>query len=62
MSTQNNIKFYTEKEISERFRISQVTLHKMRKANKIDFVKIGGSIRYPQHVYDGIMKKKNTIT
>jgi len=58
MTTQDNIKFYTDKEISQRFRISSVTLHKMRKSNKIDFVKIGGSIRYPQHVYDGIMKKK----
>jgi len=58
MTTQDSIKFYTDKEISQRFRISSVTLHKMRKSNKIDFVKIGGSIRYPQHVYDGIMKKK----
>lgn len=56
MKKQEPIKFYTEKEISERFRITTVTLHKMRKSNKIDFIQIGGSIRYPQHVYDGIMK------
>jgi len=56
MTLKENSKMYTEKEISKRFRVSTVTLNKMRKTNKIDFIKIGGSIRYPQHVYDGIMK------
>jgi len=56
MTLKENSKMYTEKEISKRFRVTTVTLHKMRKTNKIDFIKIGGSIRYPQHVYDGIMK------
>jgi hypothetical protein len=56
MNLKDNSKMYTEKEISKRFGVSKVTLHKMRKANKIDFIQIGGSIRYPQHVYDGIIK------
>ena len=56
MNTKDNGQLFTEKEISKRLRVSTVTLHKMRKSNKIDFIQIGGSIRYPQHVYDGIMK------
>ncbi len=51
-----NNRLYTEKEISKRLRVSTVTLHKMRKAGKIDFFQVGGSIRYPQHVYDGVMQ------
>lgn len=56
MNTKESNRLFTEKEISKRLRVSTVTLHKMRKANKIDFIQIGGSIRYPQHVYDGIIQ------
>jgi hypothetical protein len=54
--------FYTEKEISKRFNVSIVTLCNLRKQGKIDFLKIGGSVRYPRHVYDGIMKSEKLNT
>jgi len=50
-------KFYTEKEIAKRFRVTVVTLCKLRKKGEIDFIRVGNSIRYPAHVFDGIMKK-----
>ena len=52
-------KFYTEREIARRLRISLPTLGKLRKKNEIDFIKIGDSIRYPDHVFNGIMKMPN---
>ncbi len=55
-NTKDNSQMFTEKQISKRFGVSTVTLHKMRKAGKIDFIQIGGSIRYPQHVYDGVIQ------
>jgi excisionase family DNA binding protein len=48
--------FYTTKEISKRLKVSDVTLCNLRKAGKIDFIRVGNSVRYPQHVYDGIMQ------
>lgn len=53
---ENKNQLYTEKEISKRLRVSIVTLYKMRKTGKIDFIQVGGTIRYPQYVYDGIMQ------
>jgi hypothetical protein len=52
----SNNQYYSEKEIAKRFKVTVVTLCNMRKAGKIDFIKIGNSVRYPQHVYDGIIK------
>lgn len=52
-------KFYKESEIAKRFRISLPTLGKLRKKNEIDFIKVGDSIRYPDHVFNGIMKMPN---
>jgi excisionase family DNA binding protein len=52
-------KFYKESEIAKRLRISLPTLGKLRKKNEIDFIKIGDSIRYPDHVFNGIMKMPN---
>lgn len=52
-----NYKFYTEKEIARKLRISLVTLGKLRKQAQIDFIKIGNSIRYPEHVYNGLMQR-----
>ena len=52
-----NNKFYTEKEIARKLRISLVTLGKLRKQAQIDFIKIGNSIRYPEHVYNGLMQR-----
>ena len=56
MNIKENDRLYTEREISKRLRVSTVTLYKMRKASQIDYTQIGGSIRYPQYVYDGIIK------
>ena len=36
----------TEKELSERLNITQVTLHKYRKQGKIPFSQVGRTIRY----------------
>lgn len=55
MSLKDNSKFYTEKEISKRLRITIQSLCKLRKNNEIDFIKVGASVRYPEHVYNGIM-------
>jgi excisionase family DNA binding protein len=52
-------KFYKESEIAKRLRISLPTLGKLRKKNEIDFIKIGNSIRYPDHVFNGVMKRPN---
>jgi excisionase family DNA binding protein len=52
-------KFYTEREIAKRLRISLPTLGKLRKKNEIDFIKVGDSIRYPDHVFNGVMKMPN---
>jgi hypothetical protein len=52
----SNNQYYSEKEISKRFKVSVVTLCNMRKAGKIDFIRVGNSVRYPQHVYNGIMQ------
>jgi hypothetical protein len=52
-------KFYTEKEISKRLRITIQSLCKLRKNNDIDFIKVGASVRYPEHVYNGIMLNPN---
>jgi excisionase family DNA binding protein len=52
-------KFYKESEIAKRLRISLPTLGKLRKKNEIDFIKVGDSIRYPDHVFNGIMKMPN---
>lgn len=49
-------KFYTEREIAKRLRISLPTLGKLRKENQIDYFKIGASVRYPEHVFNGVMK------
>jgi hypothetical protein len=51
--------YYSEKEIAKRFKVSTVTLCNLRKAGKIDFIRIGNTIRYPQYVYDGIIKKQD---
>jgi len=50
-------KFFTEKEVAKKLRISLVTLGKLRKQTQIDFIKIGNSIRYPEHVYNGLMQR-----
>ena len=55
MSLKENSKFYTEKEISKRLRITIQSLCKLRKNNEIDFIKVGESVRYPEHVYNGVM-------
>lgn len=52
-------KFYTEKEIARRLRISLPTIGKLRKDNLIDYIRIGNSIRYPEHVFNGIMQMPN---
>ncbi len=52
-------KFYTEREIAKRLRISLPTLGKLRKENQIDYFRIGTSVRYPEHVYNGIMLMPN---
>lgn len=52
-------KFYTEKEISKRLRITIQSLCKLRKNSDIDFIKVGASVRYPEHVYNGIMLNPN---
>ncbi len=52
-------KFYTEKEIAKRLRISLPTLGKLRKDKDIDFIKVGNSIRYPEHVFNGILLMPN---
>ncbi len=52
-------KFYTEKEISKRLRITIQSLCKLRKNNDIDFIKVGASVRYPEHVFNGIMLNPN---
>lgn len=52
-------KFYTEKEIARRLRLSLPTIGKLRKDNLIDYIRIGNSIRYPEHVYNGIMLMPN---
>jgi hypothetical protein len=52
-------KFYTEKEISKRLRITIQSLCKLRKNNEIDFIKVGASVRYPEHVYNGVMLNPN---
>ena len=38
--------FITEKELSERIKISKVTLHKYRKEGMIPYINIGRTIRY----------------
>jgi excisionase family DNA binding protein len=52
-------KFYTEREIAKRLRISLPTLGKLRKNNQIDYFRIGNSVRYPAHVFNGIMLMPN---
>lgn len=52
-------KFYTEKEISKRLRITIQSLCKLRKNKDIDFIKVGSSVRYPEHVYNGILLNPN---
>jgi hypothetical protein len=52
-------KFYTEKEIAKRFGITIQSLCKLRKNNEIDFIKVGASVRYPEHVYNGVMLNPN---
>ncbi len=54
-----NSKFYTEKEIAKRLRISLPTLGKLRKDKDIDFIMVGNSIRYPEHVFNGILLMPN---
>ena len=46
--TQPNLEYniITEKELSERLKISKVTLHKYRKEGKIPFSQVGRTIRY----------------
>ena len=46
--TQPNLEYniITEKELSERLKISKVTLHKYRKQGKIPFSQVGRTIRY----------------
>ena len=46
--TQPNLEYniITEKELSERLKITKVTLHKYRKEGKIPFSQIGRTIRY----------------
>jgi excisionase family DNA binding protein len=54
-----NTKFYTEKEIAKKLRISLPTLGKLRKDKGIDFIKVGNSVRYPEHVFNGILLMPN---
>jgi len=46
--TQPNLEYniITEKELSERLKITKVTLHKYRKEGKIPFSQVGRTIRY----------------
>lgn len=52
------IKFFTEAEVARRYRITRPTIRKMRDEGKIDFIRVGKSIRYPEHVIEGILKKE----
>lgn len=48
--------FYFEKEIAKQLRITLPTLKSMRDKGQIDFFRIGKSIRYPAHVFQGKLK------
>ena len=59
--TQPNLEYniITEKELSERLKISKVTLHKYRKQGKIPFSQVGRTIRYDyKEVMETIKFKK----
>jgi excisionase family DNA binding protein len=51
--------FITEKELSERIKISKVTLHKYRKEGRIPFSKVGRTIRYDYLKVIDALKYKN---
>jgi excisionase family DNA binding protein len=56
MKTEKQEQFYTEKEIAKRLRVTLPTLRSMRIQGKIDFIRFGRIIRYPDHVYQGKLK------
>ena len=59
--TQPNLEYniITEKELSERLKITKVTLHKYRKEGKIPFSQVGRTIRYDyKEVMETIKLKK----
>jgi excisionase family DNA binding protein len=59
--TQPNLEYniITEKELSERLKITKVTLHKYRKEGKIPFSQVGRTIRYDyKEVMETIKFKK----
>ena len=59
--TQLNLEYniITEKELSERLKITKVTLHKYRKEGKIPFSQVGRTIRYDyKEVMETIKFKK----
>ena len=59
--TQPNLEYniITEKELSERLKITKVTLHKYRKQGKIPFSQVGRTIRYDyKEVMETIKFKK----
>ena len=58
MKNENQRKWYTEQEVAHRYRLSLPTLKKMRDAGEIDYIRLGKSVRYPEHVIDGILKKE----
>lgn len=61
MVKQNTIdKFYTEREIAKRLNVTVVTLCKLRKNKEIDFFRVGNSVRYPSHVWNGVLKLEPT--
>ena len=51
--------YITEKELSERLKISKVTLHKYRKEGRIPFSKVGRTIRYDYLKVIDALKYKN---
>jgi len=56
MNTQNEKQFFTNREIAKVLRVTLPTLKKMRDKGQIDFIRLGKNIRYPKHVYQGILK------
>ena len=51
--------YITEKELSDRLKISKVTLHKYRKEGRIPFSKVGRTIRYDYLKVIDALKYKN---
>lgn len=57
MNTDIKEGFYNTKQVAQKFRVTKATIKNLVVQNKIDSIKIGNSIRFPEYVMRGILKK-----